>query len=95
MPRIIVTTDPVSSQLTDQTPVLLDEQVDSVHLSTNHAAAQLMERLAWAVRDAETSQPLQPRLRRDRPPRKSKLNGSSRPERAGRAAGRPRGVVAA
>jgi hypothetical protein len=51
MPRIIVTTD--SSQLPDDAPVLLDEQVHSVHLSTGHAAAQLVERLAWAVRDAE------------------------------------------
>jgi len=53
MPRIIVTTDPVSSDLTDQTPVLLDEHVHSVHLSTGHAAAQLVERLAWAISDAE------------------------------------------
>jgi hypothetical protein len=51
MPRIIVTTD--SSQLPVNAPVLLDEQVHSVHLSTGHAAAQLVERLAWAVSDAE------------------------------------------
>jgi hypothetical protein len=56
MPRIIVTADPVSSQLTDEAPVLLDEQVRSVHLSTGHAAAQLVERLAWAVRDAESAE---------------------------------------
>jgi hypothetical protein len=51
MPRIIVTTD--SSQLPADAPVLLDEQVQSVHLTTGHAAAQLIQRLAWAVRDAE------------------------------------------
>jgi hypothetical protein len=51
MPRIIVTTD--SSHLLDDAPVLLDEQVHSVHLSSGHAAAQLVQRLAWAVRDAE------------------------------------------
>jgi hypothetical protein len=51
MPRIIVTTD--SSQLPADAPVLLDEQVHSVHLTTGHAAAQLIQRLAWAVRDAE------------------------------------------
>jgi hypothetical protein len=56
MPRIIVTADPVSSQLTDETPVLLDEQVHSVHLSTGHAAAQLVERLQWAVSDAESAE---------------------------------------
>jgi MinD-like ATPase involved in chromosome partitioning or flagellar assembly len=48
MPRIIVTTDPVSSELTDETPVLLDEP--------GHAAAQLIERLAWAISDAENSE---------------------------------------
>jgi hypothetical protein len=53
MPRIIVTADPVSSQASETTPVLLDEQVRSVHLSTDHAAAQLVQRLAWAVNDAE------------------------------------------
>ena len=51
MPRIIVTTD--SSHPLDDAPVLLDEQVNSVHLSSGHAAAQLVQRLAWAVRDAE------------------------------------------
>jgi hypothetical protein len=53
MPRIIVTTDPVSSQQTDESPVLLEEHVHSVHLSSGHAAAQLVQRLAWAVSDAE------------------------------------------
>ncbi|HWX98255.1 MAG TPA: hypothetical protein VNZ01_15535 [Solirubrobacteraceae bacterium] len=54
MPRIIVTTD-LPSQPHDG-PVLLDERVHSVHLSTDHAAAQLVERLAWAIRDAETAE---------------------------------------
>ena len=53
MPRIIVTTDPVSSEQTDASPVLLEEHVHSVHLSSGHAAAQLVQRLAWAVSDAE------------------------------------------
>jgi len=38
MPRIIVTTDP--SPLPAGVPVWLDEHVQSVHLSTDHAAAQ-------------------------------------------------------
>jgi hypothetical protein len=54
MPRIIVTTDPVSER--NETPVLLDERVHSVHLSDDHAAEQLIERLAWAVNDAEDRQ---------------------------------------
>ena len=54
MPRIIVTTEP--SLLPDDAPVLLNEQVHSVHLSTGHAAAQLVERLAWAISDAEDAE---------------------------------------
>jgi hypothetical protein len=54
MPRIIVTTDP--SQLPPEAAVLLDEHVHSVHLSTGHAAAQLVERLAWAISDAEEAE---------------------------------------
>jgi hypothetical protein len=64
MPRIIVTTDPVSPEHSDETAVLLDEHVHSVHLSTNHAAAQLVERLAWAVSDAERAEHARPRSNR-------------------------------
>jgi len=60
MPRIIVTTDPVGQRNTvvdrGNTAVLLDERVDSLHLSDDHAAEQLIERLAWAVNDAEDTQ---------------------------------------
>jgi hypothetical protein len=54
MPRIIVTTD--SSQKIDDGSALLDERVQSVHISTEHAAAQLVERLAWAIKDAESAE---------------------------------------
>jgi hypothetical protein len=54
MPRIIVTTD--SSQQIDDGSALLDERVQSVHISTDHAAAQLVERLAWAIKDAESAE---------------------------------------
>ena len=53
MPRIIVTTDPVDK---NEPPVLLDERVNSLHLCDDHAAEQLIERLAWAVSDAEDTQ---------------------------------------
>jgi hypothetical protein len=57
MARIIVTTDPVGQRdgpaPLDKTPVLLDERVNSAHLGDDHAAKQLIERLAWAVTDAE------------------------------------------
>jgi hypothetical protein len=54
MPRIIVTTDLCAAH--DESDVLLDEQVHSVHLSTDHAATQLVERLAWAISDAEAAE---------------------------------------
>jgi hypothetical protein len=50
MARIIVTADPTPQHTA---PVLLDESVYSVHLSTDHAARQLVERLVWALADAE------------------------------------------
>jgi hypothetical protein len=55
MPRIIVIADP--SPRPGGVPLhLLDEQVHSVHLSSSHAAAQLVERLAWAISDAEDAE---------------------------------------
>lgn len=60
MARIIVTAD--SALGTPQptrpaaTPVLLDERVSSIHLCDEHAAEQLIERLAWAVNDAEDAE---------------------------------------
>lgn len=57
MARIIVTTDtnahPGAPAPFDEPPVLLDERVNSVHLCNDHAAEQLIERLGWAVTDAE------------------------------------------
>ena len=54
MPRIIVTTDSVP--LERDAPVLLDEHVETVHLATDHGAAQLVERIAWALSDAEDAE---------------------------------------
>jgi hypothetical protein len=59
MARIIVTTGPVGrdeAALREESPVLLDERVSSVHLSEDHAAHQLIERIAWAVSDAEAAE---------------------------------------
>jgi hypothetical protein len=53
MARIIVTTDPTTNQAA---PVLLDERVYSIHLDDDHNAAQLIERLGWAIADAENAQ---------------------------------------
>jgi len=68
MARIIVTADPVSerrrSAQANDRKVLLDERVNSIHLSDGHAAEQLIERLAWAVTDAEESERREPALAR-------------------------------
>jgi hypothetical protein len=64
MPRVLVTThrdEPPSAS------VLLDESVLPAHLEDDHAAAQLIERIAWAVSDAaeaETALPHHGRARR-------------------------------
>ena len=61
MPRITVTTDPRADL--DMPATMLDERVYSVHLSTGHAASQLIERLTWAVMDAERSEAPRARAR--------------------------------
>jgi len=53
MARIIVTTDPAPNRAA---PVLMDESVYSIHLDNGHTAAQLIERLGWAISDAEDTQ---------------------------------------
>jgi len=68
MARIIVTADPAAelsrSSPTAGSEVLLDERVNSIHLSDGHAAEQLIERLAWAVTDAEEAERRRPALAR-------------------------------
>ena len=49
MPRIIVTTDPADYDA----PVTLDERVEVIHISDRPASDQLLERLTWAIEDAE------------------------------------------
>lgn len=49
MAKIIVKADDPAGTA----PVLLEESVSAVHLSTGHAAKQLIERLNWALSDAE------------------------------------------
>jgi hypothetical protein len=52
VPRIIVTIDPPDYDA----PVTLDERVDVIHVCDQHAADQLMERLTWAIEDAERAE---------------------------------------
>lgn len=65
MARIIVTTERGRGP---DVPVLLDEQVCPDHLSDGHSAAQLIERLGWAVTDAEDAERDQPQAGRSNTP---------------------------
>jgi hypothetical protein len=67
MARIIVTADTALGTPRAKQPtrghrqaggrsVLMDEKVSSIHLCDEHAAEQLIERLAWAVNDAEDAE---------------------------------------
>lgn len=62
MARVVVTDD--SGQ-----EILLDEQVQSIHLASPHSSTQMIERLTWAVQDAERDEEpsrRSPRLRTKR-----------------------------
>jgi len=61
MAKITVTADAPQA---NEPAVLLEESVYSVHLSTGHAANQLIERLGWALRDAEELERVQTDSRR-------------------------------
>jgi hypothetical protein len=50
MPTIIVTSDESAEH---RPAVTLSENVQPEHLANNHHAAQLVERLGWAVTDAK------------------------------------------
>lgn len=50
MARIIVTADTRGG---DERRILLDEEVRPEHMSDEHSASQLLERLGWAVTDGE------------------------------------------
>ena len=80
MPRIIVTTD-LAEDVTSPggAAVLLDERVDSAHLSVGDTASRLLERVGWAILDAEERHGA--RFDRTRP---GSLRAPSRPARRGR-----------
>ena len=56
MPRVLVTVEQTERGIAE---VLLDEQVHAVHLSSEHSAKQFVERLAWAITDAESVETIQ------------------------------------
>lgn len=47
MARVVVTDDSGDR-------VLMDEQVQKVHLENRHSSLQVIERLVWAVEDADS-----------------------------------------
>ncbi len=52
MARIIVIAD-MPRRASIDAPVLLDEEVKPDHLADDHASKQIIERVAWAVVDAQ------------------------------------------
>ncbi len=52
MPRIIVIADTPRRANIDA-PVLMDEEVKPAHLADEHSSQQIVERMAWAVIDAQ------------------------------------------
>ena len=52
MPRILVIADTPQRANIDA-PVLMDEEVRPDHLADEHASHQIIERVAWAVLDAQ------------------------------------------
>lgn len=55
MPRIIVIADTPQRAHIDA-PVLMDEEVGPDHLADEHASQQIIERVAWAVLDAQAQE---------------------------------------
>jgi hypothetical protein len=73
--------------------VLLEERVTASHLETDHSCAQLIERLGWAVLDAEG---LEREWREwQRSPGHRPVNSSNRGTVTARARSRPSGTASA
>jgi hypothetical protein len=53
MPKITVTSKPTTEV---DAAVTLDETVEPEHLESEHHAAQLIERVGWAVTDAKDAE---------------------------------------
>ncbi|TMK25682.1 MAG: hypothetical protein E6G62_04560 [Actinobacteria bacterium] len=53
MPRILITTERADNP---DVLVMLDERIATSDLSSGHFAGQLIERIAWALADAESTE---------------------------------------
>jgi hypothetical protein len=54
MPHIIVTADRMNDR--GEGPVMLNERVSATDFESGHFAARLVERLGWAVADADEAE---------------------------------------
>jgi len=54
MPHIIVTAD--RTDKSGEGPVMLNERVNATDFESGHFAARLVERLGWAVADADEAE---------------------------------------
>jgi hypothetical protein len=55
MPRITVVSETVDAAGSER-PTTLSERINSVHLADEHSSYQFLERLAWAITDAENAE---------------------------------------
>lgn len=53
MPRIRITTEAIAN---DETAVLLDERICASDLTSAHFSLRLLERIGWAVADADVGE---------------------------------------
>jgi hypothetical protein len=53
MPRILITTEPADNP---DAVVMLSERIATSDLASEHFAAHLIQRLAWALADAENNE---------------------------------------
>ena len=57
MPKIIVMSNESANE---DSVVVLSENIQPEHLASNHHAAQLIERVGWAVTDAKEAEDIGP-----------------------------------
>jgi hypothetical protein len=75
--RIIVMAD---IETGEHTPILFDEQVCAIHVDDKHSALQLIERLSWAIHDAEAIERDEQRAHQPGPARVHALGTGPLPE---------------
>ena len=54
MPRVLVVSEPVDGRRR-RSPTL-NEHISPIHMADEHSSLQFLERLAWAISDAEESE---------------------------------------